>query len=137
MLTTPGTANVKKPQLNSTLGGVTAFFENCWEARIGIIDRLDFEAQLQAHFHNETSSQHDYAQLALRNVVFAAGYRAILAKGSTVPFAAAQTHAWHRYFKNALSVLTELLLSPPRLMTVQALALMVRRSPSISPAGEL
>ncbi|EXJ67936.1 uncharacterized protein A1O5_08550 [Cladophialophora psammophila CBS 110553] len=103
---------------------VNAFFDNCWEARIGLIHRSDFEAQLQAHFHNETYSRNDYPMIALRNVVFAAGYRSILANTPSVSFSTAQTKPWQCYFKNALSVLTKLLLSPPKLMTVQALALM-------------
>lgn len=106
----------------------TAFFENCWEARLGLIHRPDFEAQLQAHFvdGSQASTRNDCADVALRNVVFAAGYRSILAKTAKVPFAIARRKAWQGYFQNALSVLTGLLLSPSRLIVVQALALMVR-----------
>ncbi|OAL27487.1 hypothetical protein AYO20_09770 [Fonsecaea nubica] len=103
---------------------VNAFFENCWEARLGLIHRPDFEAQLQAHFLDDSSSRNDYAEIALRNVVFAAGYRSILLKTAKIPFHAVRKEAWEGYFVNALSVLTGLLLSPSRLMVVQALALM-------------
>ncbi|KIW32550.1 uncharacterized protein PV07_04081 [Cladophialophora immunda] len=103
---------------------VNAFFENCWEARLGLIHRPDFEAQLQAHFLDDSSSRNDYAEIALRNVVFAAGYRSIMAKTAKIPFHIARKAAWEGYFQNALSVLTGLLLSPSRLMVVQGLALM-------------
>lgn len=105
-----------------------AFFENCWEARLGFIHRPDFEVQLQAHFYGASSSSTDFAAVALRNVIFAAGYRSILAKRPEVSFAAAQKMVWQGYFQNALSVLTGLLLPPSRLMAVQALALMVGKS---------
>ncbi|KAK5051890.1 hypothetical protein LTR84_002693 [Exophiala bonariae] len=103
---------------------VNAFFENCWEARLGFVHRPDFEAQLQAHFYGASSSSTDCAALALRNVIFAAGYRSILAKRPEISFTAAQKIVWQGYFQNALSVLTGLLLPPSRLMAVQALALM-------------
>lgn len=104
----------------------TAFFENCWEARLGFIQREDFEAHLQAHYYEETSTRNDFAEIALRNIVFAAGYRSLLAKTTTVSYAAARNSAWQGYFSNALSVLGGLLLSPSRIVAVQALALMVR-----------
>ncbi|KEF59159.1 uncharacterized protein A1O9_04003 [Exophiala aquamarina CBS 119918] len=103
---------------------VNAFFDNCWEARLGFVSRSDFEAQLQAHFYNETPWCNDHATYALRNVVFAAGFRSLQAQSGTVSYTTAQKDAWQGCFSNALSVLAGLLLSPSQLSAVQALALM-------------
>ncbi|KEF61156.1 uncharacterized protein A1O9_02721 [Exophiala aquamarina CBS 119918] len=101
---------------------VNAFYENCWEADLGILDRTDLEVHLQAHFNNR-SSQKDPAWFALRNIVFAAGYRSLLATDPAVSFAAAQVKAGY-YFNNALSMFTRLILPPSSLMAVRALTLM-------------
>ncbi len=101
-----------------------AFYQNCWEADIGIIDRTDFDTLMQAHDRNQ-ALKNDPAWFALRNVIFASGYRSLLAKDSTVSFASAHAKAGS-YFENALSVLSKLLLTPASVMAVRALALMVR-----------
>ncbi len=101
----------------------TAFYENCWEADLGIIDRYDLEAKLDSYYRLRTLRE-DAAWLALRNVIFAGGYRSVLAKDPDVSFAAAKAKA-SRYFQNAMSVFTKLLLPPSSLMAVQALTLMV------------
>ncbi|KIX06975.1 uncharacterized protein Z518_04951 [Rhinocladiella mackenziei CBS 650.93] len=101
---------------------VDAFYQNCWEADLGIIDRTDLEAQLKAHYRNQMP-RNDPTWFALRNIVFAGGYRSLLARDPTISFAAAQAKAGH-YFHNALSVFTRLLLPPARLMAIRALTLM-------------
>lgn len=79
---------------------------------------------MRAHYHKKTPKKDDPAWFALRNVVFALGYRSILAKNPNATFATAQAKAW-RFFKNSLSVLTEILLPPSSLTAIQALTLMV------------
>ena len=101
----------------------TAFYQNCWEADLGIIDRTDVEAQVKAYYQ-KNESKDDPALFALSNIVFAAGYRSLLAKDPTESFSTAQTKAG-RYFKNALSVFTRLLFPPSSLTAVRALTLMV------------
>jgi hypothetical protein len=100
-----------------------AFYENCWEADLGILERTDLEAHLQAHFDNRVSRK-DPAWFALRHIVFAAGYRSILATRPAISYAVAQAKAGY-YFNNALSMLTRLILPPSSLMAVRALTLMV------------
>lgn len=56
--------------------------------------------------------------------MYAAGLRSILSEDSLVSFATAQADSG-RYFKLALSVLTELLLPPSTLTAIRALILMV------------
>ncbi|KAK5047210.1 hypothetical protein LTR84_006732 [Exophiala bonariae] len=101
---------------------VNAFYENCWEADLGILDRTDLQAHLQAHFDNRGSPK-DPAWFALRNIVFAAGYRSLLATTPAVSFADAQAKAGF-YFNNALSMFTRLILPPSTLIAVRALTLM-------------
>ena len=79
---------------------------------------------MRAHFREKKTKAEDPAWFALCNVVFALGYRSILAKNPNATFAIAQAKAW-RYFRNALSVLTEILLPPSSLTAIQALTLMV------------
>jgi hypothetical protein len=103
---------------------VAAFYENCWEADLGILDRTDLEVHLQVHFDNR-GSQKDPAWFALRNIVFAAGYRSLLATKPVDSFTDAQAKAGY-YFNNAFSMFTRLILPPSSLMAVRALTLMVR-----------
>ena len=105
---------------------VTAFYQNCWEADLGIIERVDFEAQLESHYRSP-ASKIDPAWFALRNIVLAGGYRSLLAKDHTVSFSTAQAEAGS-YYKKALSVFTRLLLPPSNTTAIRALALMVRDS---------
>ena len=67
----------------------------------------------------------DPSWFALRNAVYAAGYRYVLSRDTSVSFVTAQAQAW-QYFKNALSVFTELLFGHSGVTAVQALAVMVR-----------
>jgi hypothetical protein len=103
---------------------VPAFYKNCWEADLGIIDRIDFETLLKAHYTNRPL-QDKSSWTALRNMVFACGYRSILAKDPAISFVMTQAKAG-RFFNNALSVFTRLLFHPPSsLMAVRAITLMV------------
>lgn len=94
---------------------------------MGVVDRLEFEARLKAHFRKEISSA-DPAWYALRNILCAAGCRSLLAKNPSASFATAQSKAG-RFFKNAMSVFVQLMLPPSGLMAIQALALMVCKPP--------
>lgn len=100
-----------------------AFYESCWETNLGIMDRTDLEPLLQAHFENRISRK-EPAWFALRNVIFAAGYRSLLATDPNMPFAVMQAKAGY-YFNNALSMFTRLILPPSSLMAIRALMLMV------------
>lgn len=115
-----------EPLLNSHM---TAYFDNCYDAVFGALNRPDFEGLLRSHFQRGHCSPEDDdpSFLALRNVVYAAGFRSILAKDPSVSFADAQIQAW-RYFENALSVLGDVLFNPTDLTAVRALVLMVRLS---------
>ncbi|KAF2481569.1 hypothetical protein BDY17DRAFT_326250 [Neohortaea acidophila] len=99
-----------------------AFYEHSWEANLGFIDRKDLETHLKAYYRSP-DQQIEYAWFALRNTVFACGYRGLLAKDPSVSFATAQAQAG-RFFKAALSVLTNILIQPSNLVGVRALALM-------------
>lgn len=90
----------------------------------GVVHRPTFEAHLRAHFQQgPTSDADDPAWCALRNVVYAFGWRNLLAKERSISFTDAQAQAW-RYFEKALDVHTEILLNPVGLQAVQALTLM-------------
>lgn len=104
-----------------------AYFEHSYDAVFGLMHRPAFEARLSAHLEQQKQQpvqREDPAWYALRNVVYAAGCRCLLARDRCTPFATAQAEAWG-FFANALSVLTDLLFKPSGLLTVQALALMV------------
>ncbi|KAJ9608967.1 hypothetical protein H2200_006738 [Cladophialophora chaetospira] len=111
---------------------VNAFYQNCWEADIGIIDRDEIEAKLESHYRSRLPKDEE-AWFALRNIVFAGGCRSVLAKDHT-SCVAAQAEA-NRFFQMALSVLTSLLLPPTSLMAVQALTLMACYSQSLGNPG--
>jgi len=81
------------------------------------------EAHVEAHYRDQDSDD-DPALFALRNVVFATGYRSLLAKDPTESFSTAQTKAGC-YFRSAFSVFTRLLLPSSSLTAVRALTLMV------------
>ncbi|KAK4893289.1 hypothetical protein LTR27_008412 [Elasticomyces elasticus] len=99
-----------------------AFYDDSWEANLGVIDRQDFEMHLQA-YHGNQKIENESAWFALRNTVFACGYRSLLAKDPSTSFATSQAEAG-RYFKNALSVLSAILVPPSSLIAVRALTLM-------------
>jgi hypothetical protein len=92
------------------------------------VSKEHFEARLSYHFAQKDVVDDDPAWYALRNTVYASGYRL---SSSNMPysnmFGQIQVQAW-RYFEKALSVHTELLYGSTGLMAVQALIAMVRVS---------
>ncbi|KAF2871444.1 fungal-specific transcription factor domain-containing protein [Massariosphaeria phaeospora] len=115
-------ADVPKPTELGAKEYAYAFYQNCWEADLGIIDRVEVEALIEAHYKNE-EPEDDASSFALRNIIFAAGYRSLLAKDPAESFSAAQEKAGC-YFQAALSVFTRLLIPPSSLTAVRALILM-------------
>lgn len=101
----------------------TAYFEESYDAVFGVIHRPTFEARLRSHFDHHTSVEEDASWYALRSTVYASGCRVVLAKDHSISFSDAQVQSW-QYFENALSVLTDLQLSPSGLLAVQALMVM-------------
>lgn len=108
-----------------TLIKFLAYFENSFDASLGLVSKEHFVARLRRHFANKDVTDGDPAWYALRNTVYASGYRL---SSSSLPysnmFGEAQGQAW-RYFEKALSVHTELLYGSTGLMAVQALTSMV------------
>jgi hypothetical protein len=103
-----------------------AYFENSFDALLGVVDRSTFETRLRSFFNHKPTLQDDPAWYALRHTVYASGCRIALSKQSPLaPFAEAQERAW-QFFENALSVHTELLYCATSLVAVQALTAMVR-----------
>ncbi|KIV78617.1 hypothetical protein PV11_06251 [Exophiala sideris] len=101
----------------------SAFFDHCFPSVFGIVHRPAFEARLNAHLHQGPSTHDDVSWYALRNIVFAFGCRAILARDKDVPFPTTLARAWS-LFENAMSVHNDLLYTPTTVVAVQALALM-------------
>jgi hypothetical protein len=89
------------------------------------VSKEHFELRLRHHFAQKDLVDDDPAWYALRNTVYASGYRL---SSSNMPysntFGEIQQKAW-RYFEKALSVHTELLYGSTGLMAVQALTAMV------------
>jgi len=91
------------------------------------VHRPAFEVRLSQHLEQQkqqATPEEDPSWYALRNVVYAAGCRCLLARDRQVAFAKAQAEAWG-IFSNALAVFTDLLFKPSGLLTVQAITLMV------------
>lgn len=99
-----------------------AYFEDSFEALYGVVYRPEFEARLEDYFN--TGDNDDSSWYALRNVVYATGCRAYLAKQRPPNWSDAQRRSWS-YFENALSVYVDLLYTPTGLSAVRALAAMV------------
>lgn len=89
------------------------------------MSRQHFEARLLHHLAQNGMTDDDPAWYALRNTVYASGYRL---SSSSMPYSNTfdeiQGKAW-KYFEKALSVHTELLYCSTGLMAVQALTAMV------------
>lgn len=80
---------------------------------------------MRNHFDHAKSIQHeDPSWFALRNAVYAAGCRCVLAKDLSVSFVDAEAQSW-QLFENALSVFTDLIFGHSGLTAVQALIVMV------------
>ena len=109
-----------------------AFFEKSPEGPLIVLSRSSFEARLKNQPGASTSvDTDDPAWWAIRNTVYAAGCRMLLARleySST--FAEAQSESW-KYFKNALSVLPDLLHPRFDLEGIRALLLMVSLTVSV------
>ncbi|KIX06764.1 uncharacterized protein Z518_04740 [Rhinocladiella mackenziei CBS 650.93] len=103
---------------------VDAYFEQSYDAVFGILHRPTFEARLRAHFdpHGALPVE-DSSWFALRNIVYAAGCRCVLANDPTVSFVDADAQVT-QFFHNALSVFSEIIFGHSGFTAVQALALM-------------
>ncbi|KAJ5746512.1 hypothetical protein N7520_011694 [Penicillium odoratum] len=98
-----------------------AYFRYSYDAIFGIVFRPAFEERLRQHL--ESNLPDDPSWLAMRSTIYASGCMALLSKDPSVAFEDVHRTAW-RYFENAISVHTELLIAPTGLAGVQALALM-------------
>lgn len=112
------------PDPDSALVYSQAFFDECAEAAIEIVDRSYFEARLRAQLKqgDPPTAEQDPAWYALRNIVYASGWRQAFSKRSG--FRYDDGLGW-KYFMNAYSVLSELLYCRSNLLAVQALNAMV------------
>ena len=99
-----------------------AYFDQSYHASFGIVNRSAFEDHLVQHFNGELPD--DPSWYALRSVVYASGCLETMSKDPSVSFREAHKHAWE-LFENAMSVHTELLITPTGLTAVQALTVMV------------
>ena len=101
---------------------ILAYFEESSEAVLGVVDREEFETCLRSHL--EGNEIDDPAWYALRQCVYASSCRIVLSKDQSNSFSHNQKEAWS-YFRNAMSVHTELLYTFTGLMAVRALIAMV------------
>ena len=99
-----------------------AYFDQSYHASFGIVDRSTFEEHLVQHFNGALAD--DPSWYALRSVIYASGCLEIMSTDTSVSFREAHKQAWE-FFENAMSVHTELLITPTGLIAVQALTLMV------------
>lgn len=105
---------------------VQAYFDDCAEGSVGVVHRPHFEARLRAQFKQgePPTAYQDPAWYALRNVVYASGWRQVSWKRPCSGFQFEAGLGW-KYFSNALSVHSELLYCRSNLLAVQALSAMV------------
>lgn len=91
-----------------------------------IIDRSKFENRLREQFKSGTVNANDDSPwYALRNMVYALGSRFILTRGpQRRPFVEVQ-ECGLKYFKNALSVIVDLMYTETSITAVQSLLVMV------------
>jgi hypothetical protein len=118
------TSRAPEPDAETARLYTKAYFENALDAAMGVVHRPWFEQQLEAHLSgnpNEASPTWH----ALRNVIYAAGCRIVLAKAKTCTFEETSRRAW-LYFENALAVYARLLFYKTSVTGVQVLTLMVR-----------
>ncbi|KIX06974.1 uncharacterized protein Z518_04950 [Rhinocladiella mackenziei CBS 650.93] len=99
-----------------------AYFERSVDSLFEVVYRPEFEWHLRGHLEN-TYRNDDPAWYALRNAVYASGCRLYHSANHAACFTRIQDEAW-RYFSNALSVHSELLLRSPSQRAVRALLAM-------------
>jgi hypothetical protein len=103
-----------------------AYFDKSTEAAFAVLSRPAFETQLNIQFEsNAHGHDADAAWYATCNVVYAAGCRVLLSRldYSSTFIEARETS--QKYFRNALSVLPDLLSPRADLEAIRALLLMV------------
>lgn len=104
---------------------MSAYFELSYDAVFGVVHRRSFEKRLRAHFAtSEDFGAEDASWYALRNIIYAAGCRSLLAHDQSFDFITAESKA-RSFFQNALSVFTECIFGHSGLTAVQALTVMV------------
>ncbi|ETI21720.1 hypothetical protein G647_08067 [Cladophialophora carrionii CBS 160.54] len=123
----PGSSRRREPEPPEFLAWqyVNAYFDESRDVAFGILSRPGFESRLRAHFENSPTTllEEDASWYALRNVVYAAGCRQIMAREQSGRLLLGQGYEW-QYFQNALSVHTDLLYTRSSFMAIQALAIM-------------
>lgn len=103
----------------------SAYFEHSYDAVFGVVHRPTFESRLRAHFRLGNASRvDDPSWYALRNIVYAAGCRSLLAKDSNLSFVEAAAKS-RQYFQTALSVFNAIIFGRSGFTAIQALLLMV------------
>lgn len=99
-----------------------AYFTEAQETAFGVVNRPWFEARLKAHFVTAEPID-DAAWYALRNAIFAYGYR--FAHPDQLSYGKSKDTSW-LWFENALSVHSQLIFNRTSLVAVQALIVMVQ-----------
>ncbi|KIW86369.1 hypothetical protein Z517_01765 [Fonsecaea pedrosoi CBS 271.37] len=105
---------------------VAAYFDDTVEGLHALVHRPEFEAHLKAHFSQlplPPAEKEDPAWYALRNVIYAFGWRHLSQHTTSGSFCYTDGDGW-KYFLNALSVHSQLLYCRTGLMAVQALVAM-------------
>ncbi|TGO36848.1 hypothetical protein BHYA_0113g00210 [Botrytis hyacinthi] len=120
----PRHETIAEPDENVAWEWCKAYFDHSFDASLGLVSKEHFEARLRHHFAQNDVADDDPAWYALRNTVYASGYRL---SSSNMPYSnisgEIQGQAW-RYFEKALDVNNELLYGSTGLMAVQALTAM-------------
>lgn len=121
-----------EPEPEAAWAYVDAYFTDTVEGLHALIHRPQFEARLKAHFNQPVPPPpgQDPAWYALRNVIYAFGWRSLSRHTRTSGFRYDDGEGW-KYFSNALSVQSQLVYCRTGLMGVQALVTMVRTLPRL------
>lgn len=117
-----------EPDLETAWTVVAAYFDETVEGLHTLVHRPHFETRLKAHFSQPplpSSEQEDPAWYALRNVIYAFGWRHLSQHASAGGFRYRDGEGW-KYFLNVLSVHSQLLYCRAGQMAVEALVAMVR-----------
>lgn len=115
-----------EPEPEAAWAYTRAYFNETAEGTFGLVHRPHVEARLRAQFSRGQPHppEQDPAWYALRNTVYAGGWRLLSWKQPFSPFRFDEGKGW-KYFKNALSVYSELHFCRTSLLAVQALGAMV------------